>query len=101
MRKRPSPSVRASFHSAKFELGGADNPSRSMLCGSETSTHSSSTSTPAAGAPCRSSTRPITERFGWSVKSCVTRAVEILDRIGYSIKGPGEVREQLGLTKHG
>jgi uncharacterized protein (DUF849 family) len=31
----------------------------------------------------------------------VTRAVEILDRIGYSIKGPVEVREQLGLTKQG
>lgn len=31
----------------------------------------------------------------------VTRAVEILDRIGYSIKSPAEVREQLSLTKHG
>jgi uncharacterized protein (DUF849 family) len=30
----------------------------------------------------------------------VTRAVEILDRIGYSIQGPAEVREQLQLTKH-
>lgn len=30
----------------------------------------------------------------------VTRAVEILDRIGYSIKSPAEVREQLSLTKH-
>jgi uncharacterized protein (DUF849 family) len=31
----------------------------------------------------------------------VTRAVEILDRLGYSIEGPAEVREQLSLTKHG
>lgn len=30
----------------------------------------------------------------------VTRAVEILDRIGYSIQGPAEVRERLQLTKH-
>jgi uncharacterized protein (DUF849 family) len=31
----------------------------------------------------------------------VTRAVEILDRIGYGIKGPDEVRSDLKLTKHG
>ena len=31
----------------------------------------------------------------------VTRAVEILDRIGYGIKGPDEVRAELKLTKHG
>jgi len=31
----------------------------------------------------------------------VTRAVEILDRIGYSIKTPDEVRAELKLTKHG
>jgi uncharacterized protein (DUF849 family) len=31
----------------------------------------------------------------------VTRAVEILDRLGYSIKTPDEVRADLKLTKHG
>ncbi len=31
----------------------------------------------------------------------VTRAVEILESIGYGIKGPDEVRAQLKLTKHG
>jgi uncharacterized protein (DUF849 family) len=31
----------------------------------------------------------------------VGRAVEILDRLGYSVKGPAEVREQLQLTKQG
>lgn len=31
----------------------------------------------------------------------VTRAVEILDSIGYGIKGPDEVRSDLKLTKHG
>jgi 3-dehydrocarnitine:acetyl-CoA trimethylamine transferase len=31
----------------------------------------------------------------------VTRAVEILDRLGYSLKSPEEVRAQLKLTKHG
>jgi uncharacterized protein (DUF849 family) len=31
----------------------------------------------------------------------VGRAVEILDRLGYSVKGPAEVREQLALTKQG
>ncbi len=31
----------------------------------------------------------------------VTRAVEILDRIGYSVQGPAEVRDHLQLTKHG
>jgi uncharacterized protein (DUF849 family) len=30
----------------------------------------------------------------------VTRAVEILDRLGVSIKGPDEVRADLSLTKH-
>ena len=31
----------------------------------------------------------------------VGRAVEILDRLGYSVQGPAEVREQLQLTAHG
>ncbi len=31
----------------------------------------------------------------------VTRAVEILDSIGYGLKGPDEVRSDLKLTKHG
>ena len=31
----------------------------------------------------------------------VTRAVEILDRIGYALKSPDEVRAELKLTKHG
>ncbi len=31
----------------------------------------------------------------------VTRAVEILDSIGYGLKGPDEVRSDLRLTKHG
>ncbi len=31
----------------------------------------------------------------------VGRAVEILDRIGYAVKGPAEVRDQLQLTRHG
>jgi uncharacterized protein (DUF849 family) len=31
----------------------------------------------------------------------VTRAVEILDRLGYGVKSPVEVREQLSLTRHG
>lgn len=31
----------------------------------------------------------------------VERAVEILERIGYQIKGPGEVRTDLKLTRHG
>jgi uncharacterized protein (DUF849 family) len=31
----------------------------------------------------------------------VRRAVEILDRLGYAVKGPDEVRDQLQLTKHG
>jgi uncharacterized protein (DUF849 family) len=31
----------------------------------------------------------------------VTRAVEILDRLGYGIKGPQEVRDQLAVVKHG
>src|SRR5688572_7120642 len=31
----------------------------------------------------------------------VTRAVEILDRLGFSLKSPEEVRAQLKLTKHG
>lgn len=31
----------------------------------------------------------------------VGRAVEILDRLGYSVKGPAEVRDQLQLTKQG
>ena len=31
----------------------------------------------------------------------VTRAVEILESIGYGVKGPDEVRSDLKLTKHG
>ncbi len=31
----------------------------------------------------------------------VTRAVEILDRLGYGIAAPADVRQQLGLTRHG
>jgi len=35
------------------------------------------------------------------VTSSALVAVEILDRIGYSIKSPDEVRADLKLTKHG